>query len=138
MKANIMITSDLKRSIKSAEFLNPDNIVISDPIFRETELPSPLTNLFGLRFKPGVWAVILRLLWFSGFSSNSESFSDAKIRAERASKILVKYAQDHKDIVLVGHGFSNLLIAKELKKSGWKANKKTSSKHWHTTTFYIN
>lgn len=125
----------MKRSIKSAEFLNPDITAISDPMFRETELPTPLTNLFGLRLKPGFWAVILRLLWFSGYSSNCESLSDAKIRAERASKILIKYAQDHKDIVLVGHGFFNLLIAKELKKTGWKANKKTSSKHWHTTTF---
>ncbi|WP_088011127.1 hypothetical protein [Gottfriedia acidiceleris] len=96
-----------------------------------------LTNLFGMRLKPSIWAVILRCLWFGGYSSNCESLNDAKIRAEKASKLLIQYAQEHSHIVLVGHGFFNLLIAKELKKNGWIANKKTSSKHWHTTTFSV-
>ncbi|WP_129690272.1 phosphoglycerate mutase family protein [Gottfriedia acidiceleris] len=135
----VIITSDLIRTIKSAEFLNPYDISSkADPLFRETELPTPFTNLFGLRLKPSFWAVILRCLWFCGYSSNCESLNDAKIRAEKASRLLIKYAQEHTDIVLVGHGFFNILIAKELKKTGWKANKKTSSKHWDITTFSVN
>lgn len=133
----VIITSDLIRSIKSAEFLNPDITSKQDPLFRETELPTPLTILFGLRLKPSIWAVILRCLWFAGYSSNCESLNKAKIRAEKASNLLKRYAQEHTQIVLVGHGFFNLLIAKELKKTGWKANKKTSSKHWHITTFSV-
>lgn len=133
----LIMTSDLIRSIKSAEFLNPGITSKAEPVFRETELPTPLTNLFGLRLKPSIWAVILRCLWFCGYSSNCESFNEAKIRAQKASNLLIKYAQEHAEIVLVGHGFFNMLIATELKKTGWKANKKTSSKHWHLTTFSV-
>lgn len=39
--ANIVITSDLKRSIESAKLLYPNLKVISSPLFRETELPVP-------------------------------------------------------------------------------------------------
>ncbi|WP_235821716.1 hypothetical protein [Gottfriedia acidiceleris] len=49
----VIITSDLIRTIKSAEFLNHYDISTkADPLFRETELPTPFTNLFGLRLKP--------------------------------------------------------------------------------------
>ncbi|SFD46621.1 phosphoglycerate mutase family protein [Bacillus sp. UNCCL81] len=133
----VIITSDLIRTIKSAEFLNPDITSKSNPLFRETELPTPMSNLLGLRLKPSIWAVILRCLWFGGYSSNCESLNEAKVRAAKASNLLKKYAQEHTDIVLVGHGFFNLLIAKELKKTGWKVNKKTSSKHWHINTFSV-
>ncbi|WP_088072286.1 histidine phosphatase family protein [Gottfriedia luciferensis] len=133
----VIITSDLNRSIKSAELLNPKVTSKPDSLFRETELPTPLTNLLGLRLKPNIWAVILRCLWFSGYSTNCESLNEAKTRAKKATNLLIKYAQEYNEIVLVGHGFFNLLIAKELKKTGWKSNKKISSKHWHITTFSI-
>lgn len=64
--ANIVITSDLKRSIESAKFLNPKLKANSDPLFRETELPTTSTKLWGLKLSPSIWAVILRCLWFSG------------------------------------------------------------------------
>jgi len=133
--ANIVITSDLKRAVESAKFLNPNLSTISDPLFRETELPIPLTRLLGLKLNASIWAVILRCLWFSSYSSGCESLKDAKIRAERAAKFLVECAKDHDNVVLVGHGFFNMLIGKELTKRGWNGKKKTSSKHWDSTTY---
>ncbi|OLN21320.1 histidine phosphatase family protein [Domibacillus antri] len=133
--ANIIITSDLKRSVESANFLNSNSTAISDPLFCETELPIPLTKFWGLKLNASIWAVILRCLWFSGYSNGCESLSEAKRRAEKASKFLVKCAEEHNNVVLVGHGFLNMLIAKELKKAGWNGKRKTSSKHWHSTTY---
>jgi hypothetical protein len=46
--ANIVITSDLKRSVESAKLLNPNIKVISAPLFRETELPT-ITKLWGTK-----------------------------------------------------------------------------------------
>ena len=135
--ANIVLASDLKRSIESAKLLNPKLKAVSVPLFRETELPTPLTMLWGLKLNPRVWAVMLRCLWFSGYSSGCESFSHAKDRAEKASKLLVKYAKEHNTVVLVGHGFFNMLIAKELQKIGWKGKRKTASKHWVCTTYSL-
>ena len=84
--ANIVITSDLKRSIESAKLLNPNLKAISSHMFRETELPVPSARLWDLKLKPSLWAVILRCLWFSGYSSKCESLGNAKQRAKKAAK----------------------------------------------------
>jgi broad specificity phosphatase PhoE len=133
--ANIVITSDLKRAVESAKFLYPNSPAISDPLFRETELPIPLSRLAGLKLHASSWGVILRCLWFSGYSSGCESLKDTKIRAEEASKFLVNCAKEHHHVVLVGHGFFNRLIGKELKRMGWNRKKKSSSRHWYSTTY---
>ncbi len=135
--ANIVIASDLTRSVESANLLRPNLKAISVPLFREIELPSPLTKLRGLKLNPNLWAVILRCLWFNGYSRGCESLSNAKYRAKKASELLIEYAQEHISVVLVGHGFFNMLIAKELQKSGWKGKNKTSSKHWSCTTYSL-
>jgi broad specificity phosphatase PhoE len=136
--ANIVFTSDLKRAIESAKFLNPNLQTISDSLFRETELPTPSAKLWGLKLNSSIWAVILRFLWFCGYSNECESLKDAKRRAEKASKFLVKYANEHNNVVLVGHGFFNMLIGKELRKMGWNGKKTTSSIHWNSTTYFLN
>ena len=132
-----VFTSNLKRSLDSANFLNPNIALISDPLFRETELPQPSINFLGIKLKPTIWAVLLRCLWLVGYSRRCESLSDAKSRAKKASNCLVEYAEAKESVVLVGHGFFNLLIAKELQKTGWTAKKKPSTKHWHATTYYF-
>jgi hypothetical protein len=63
---------------------------------------------------------------------------DAKIRAEEASKFLVNCTKEHHHVVLVGHGFFNMLIGKELKRMGWNGKKKSSSRHWNSTTYSFN
>ncbi|USK31545.1 histidine phosphatase family protein (plasmid) [Bacillus sp. CMF21] len=136
-KANIIITSDLKRAVDSAKLLNPNIKAISVPLFRETELPNPLTKLRKIKLDPSIWALILRCLWFCGYSRGCESLSEAKDRAKSASKILVEYAQEHTSVVLVGHGFFNMFIAKELQKKGWKGKRKSNSKHWNCTTYSL-
>jgi broad specificity phosphatase PhoE len=133
--ANIFITSDLKRAIESAKYINPSLPLISDPLFRETELPIPVTKFGGLKLNPNIWVVILRCMWFSGYSIGCESLTEAKRRAEKASTFLIKFAKEHNHVVLVGHGFFNRLIGKELKKMGWDGKKKTSTKHWNSTSY---
>jgi broad specificity phosphatase PhoE len=136
-KSNIVITSDLKRSIESAMLLNADFKSISDPLFRETELPTSLSRIGGLKLNPTIWTVLLRCLWFTGFSSSCESFSEARIRAKKAAEVLVGYAKEHKYVVLVGHGFFNMLVAKELQKMKLKGKRSTNSKHWNATTYTL-
>lgn len=133
--AKVLVTSDLNRSVVSARLLNPKSKIISDPIFRETELPVNPTIFYKMKLKPNTWAIILRLLWFSGYSNKCESLSEAKLRAKKAAQQLIDYANEYKSIVLVGHGFFNMLIAKQLKKSGWTGKRKVGSKHWNCTTY---
>lgn len=133
--ANIVITSDLKRSIESAKLLNRNLTAVSDPLFRETELPIPVAR--GMKLNPSTWSLILRCLWFLGYSRDCESLNEAKDRAKKASKLLVWYAEKHTSIVLVGHGFFNILVSKELQKMGWKGKSSPSSKHWNCTTYSL-
>ncbi|MDX8045340.1 histidine phosphatase family protein [Gracilibacillus sp. S3-1-1] len=134
--ANMVMASDLKRSIESAKLLHQAIKITSIPIFRETELPIPLVK--GVKLNPSIWALILRCLWFMGYSKDCESIFNAKRRAQKAAQLLIEHAQEHNSIALVGHGFFNMLIAKELLKNGWIGKRKTSSKHWNCTTYYFN
>jgi broad specificity phosphatase PhoE len=136
--ASIVITSDLTRSVESANLIiqNRNTRVVTDALFRETELPLPSRNL-KFKMRPNSWAVILRCLWFCGYARQYESLTEAQQRAIKASEQLVKYAEEHKSVVLVGHGFFNRLIAVELKKMGWKGKRKTTAKHWNCTTYSL-
>lgn len=136
--ANVLITSDLKRAIESASLLNQNKKigVISDSLFREIELPTFPREL-GLKLSPNSWTIILRCLWLCGYSKRCESLTSAKRRAKKASEQLVKYAEEYKSVVLVGHGFFNRLIAEELKKMNWEGKRKSSVKHWGCTTYSL-
>ncbi|MBG9544320.1 phosphoglycerate mutase [Cytobacillus firmus] len=135
--SSILLTSDLRRAIESARTLNPSAKIQSDPLFREMELPMPDINFPGVRLRPNTWAVLLRLLWICGYSQGCESYSEAKYRAKRASLKLTSFAKEHQHAVLIGHGFFNLYIAKELQKSGWTGKRRTGSKHWNAVTYTI-
>ena len=134
-EVNIVITSDLKRAIKSGKRLNVALPIISDSLFCETDLPIPLAKWRGLKLNPNIWAIVLRMLWLSDYSNSGESLKDAKIRAKKASKFLIECAFQHVNVVLVGHGFFNKLLGKELKKSWWNGKKKTNSSHWGSATY---
>lgn len=134
--ASIVITSDLKRAIDSADLLiSQKKLVITDSLYREAALPS--LKGIGLKLRPSVWLVLLRCLWLIGYSNRCESFKEAKRRAKRASSQLIDYATTHHSVILVGHGIFNRLLAKELEKRGWKTKERASSKHWSCTTFSL-
>ena len=131
-----VFTSNLKRSLESAKSLNPNVNYISSSLFREVELPQLKINFLRIKLKPTTWVVLLRCLWLLGYSRGCESLNEARIRANKASKCLIDYAMVYESVVLVGHGFFNLLIAKELRKTGWTGKKKPSTKHWHVTNYF--
>jgi broad specificity phosphatase PhoE len=136
-EAKLVITSDLNRAIQSAKLLNPDVLAIQDPIFRETELPTDSIKILNLKLRPSTWAVILRVIWFAGYSNDCESLMNAKIRAKQAAQRLINYAAEYDSIVIVGHGIFNMLISKELAKLGWKGKRKRGAKHWNSTTYSL-
>lgn len=102
-------------------------------MFGETNIPH-----FGrgsLSLPVGVWVVLLRVMWLFGFSKNGESFKQAKKRARLAADKLIALAEVHQDVLLVGHGFFNHFIAKELKKRGWQMSSKPSNGYWEYGVF---
>lgn len=127
-KCNVVVCSQLPRSIQSAEALNINDIALSHLQFNEAGLPN--ADWRTLKLSPMTWVVIFRVLWFFGYSNNSESYQDAKIRAKNSALKLIALAKKHENILFVGHGIFNKLIAKELKSLGWSGPYNPGSKHW--------
>ena len=120
-KSDIIICSRLKRSIDSVKIFNK-NIFEINEIFNEFELPYFESHL--PKFTPKVWLVFFRLLWFIGFSKNSESFKESQLRVNKSVDRLTELSKDYDTITLVGSGLINKFIGKELIKRNWINTKK--------------
>lgn len=126
---NLLVHSDMPRAVESATALGlSDKQHYSDPIFREPGLP--FANWRRPKLMLFVWFLFFRLLWIFGYSNNAESITNAKLRAAAGTKKLIEYAQQHHAVMLVGHGFVNRFIAKELLSIGWKGPKNPGNNYW--------
>ena len=119
-----IVTSDLRRSIESAKLFFPNiEAAATDPLYREAELPAKLP-LCGLAMRYAAAVVTARVLWMLGIHQQAESCAMAAARARRAAKALENRAMERGCVILVGHGFFNRLIARELKRAGWTASRR--------------
>ena len=129
-----IVCSELPRSLQSAKALGVKKIDASDAIYREMSIP--YFDGGSIKLPVTMWAVVLRALWFLGFSKNTESLSIAKKRAKLAAKNLIDLAEKHETILLVGHGFLDYYIAKELFSKNWQGTSKTGKRYWEYSTYY--
>lgn len=128
MDHHCFVCSDLTRSIDSAKALGVDQVDFSDRLFREMNLP--YFDEISLKLPLEVWVIVLRSLWFLGFSKNSESYRKARSRAKEAAERLIDLALKHHAVLLVGHGFLNHYIAKELRALGWRGPSSPGRNYW--------
>ncbi len=126
--ASFVVCSHLKRSLESAKALGFSEVRVTDKLFGETAIPHFTGGAIPLPVS--VWVVVLRLMWLLGFSRNGESLSNARRRANQAAARLVELAEEHQDVLLVGHGLMNHFIAKELRKCGWQGPSRLARGYW--------
>jgi broad specificity phosphatase PhoE len=131
-----VVCSDLKRSIDSAKALGFDNILRSKPIFREVATPHFKTGEFSMSLDS--WGIFLRVISIFGFSRNGESLAMAKRRAKEATSELISIAEEKMSVVLVGHGFINYFIAKELLSRKWVGPSNPGGEYWDYGTYKYN
>jgi len=125
---NVAVCSDLFRSIDSAKKLGIKEIYLKDPIFREVALPH--FDNGSLKMSINSWIAVYRILCLFGFSINGESLSIAKKRAKIAAIKLIEIAHNYENVLLVGHGFTNYFIAKELLARKWQGPKHPGRYYW--------
>ncbi|HXO85517.1 MAG TPA: histidine phosphatase family protein [Gemmatimonadales bacterium] len=136
--ARHLIVSPLRRSRDSALLLAPASaLVIQDPI-REAALPSAFRSSW--RLPPMLWAGVARAGWFCGWSPGVESFGHARDRAQRAARMLQARAEQEEgegegDVIVIGHGLMNALIAAQLRALGWHGPPFPSRSHWGFGTY---
>jgi broad specificity phosphatase PhoE len=126
--APFVVCSHLKRSLESARALGFSDVRVTDKLFGETAIPHFARGAIPLPVS--VWIVALRLMWLLGFSRNGESLTNTRKRANHAAARLVELAEEHQDVLLVGHGLMNHFIAKELRKCGWHGPSRLSRGYW--------
>ena len=126
-EVNFFVSSGLRRSIESLELFHKKADYI-DKLFAEVE--SPYTKRKIMKLPIYTWGFWFKLVWSFGYSGGSRSYKESKEDALIASMKLEGFAKEHTNILLLGHGLKNMLIAKALKKYGWKESKKMSLKNW--------
>ena len=133
--AQLLIASPLRRSRDSAALLRPETSATIEEDVREAPLPNGFRS--SLRLPPAVWAAIARAAWFCGWATGVESFSATRRRAARAAQRLQTLATQHGDILVVGHGLMNALIAGELRARGWSGARFPSRSHWQAGRYEL-
>jgi broad specificity phosphatase PhoE len=125
--AQVIFTSDFRRTIESAGRLGAIGSFQVDPLFREVDCWWNVSS--SLQLPSLFWIAYVRLRWPYRHHSAPESLRVAQLRAERAAQQLI--AHSHRgSVVLVGHGGMNTLIAQELRRLGWQGPKQPSLVHW--------
>jgi broad specificity phosphatase PhoE len=129
-----VLTSTRRRAIESARLARPDYVAEQDIDLIEAPLPSPPLPEF-VKVGPRVWGFVARFIWwFFGYSSGQESRREAEVRAARAAEKLVRLAEDG-DVLVVAHGFFNLMIGRALKRRGWRQVERRGLLHWNARRF---
>jgi broad specificity phosphatase PhoE len=130
--ASVIATSPLPRARSSLTRLGLQPNAV-DEVFSEVAIPTlPFERL---HLPLNVWLALLRLLWLCGYAGHVESVQHARERARLAADKLVVLSQQG-TVLLVGHGIMNKLIARELRKRGWQAEKHASSRHWSSAIYH--
>ncbi|HFQ61415.1 MAG TPA: histidine phosphatase family protein [Epsilonproteobacteria bacterium] len=126
-EADIVVSSTLRRAIDSAHVLGV-KIEEQNALFNEAGIPE--VNIPWLKLKAKTWLIVLRLMLLFGLGKKDVSLKASKKQASLAAERLVILSQEYENIVLVGHGGMNWLIAKALAKEGWVSNGKAVHSNW--------
>nr|WP_024966947.1 histidine phosphatase family protein [Pantoea sp. IMH] len=130
--ADYVVSSPLPRARSSLAKLRLEP-AHTDPLYSEVSLP--VIKLSYPHLPPSLWLALLHLLWFCGYAGSVESLDQAKQRAALAANKLIELSS-RGNVLLLGHGIMNKLIARHLRKSGWLAEKHASSRHWSAAIYH--
>ncbi len=112
----MIVSSNAPRALTSVQALGLKPAFV-DALFREAPLPYGHWKL--PRLSPFTWAFILRVLWLCGYSRRVESVGIARMRARTAAQRLSQSLASEGPVLLLGHGFMNRMIARQLEADGW-------------------
>jgi broad specificity phosphatase PhoE len=132
--AGIILTSTRLRSIETAKAAAPDRDFRRDALFIEAPLPPPPFPDI-VKLPPRTWGVVSRLWWWFGHHEGQETRREAQARAGKAAGVLGDLAEGGQDVLLVAHGYFNILIGLELRRRGWRCVQDRGFKYWSTRRY---
>jgi broad specificity phosphatase PhoE len=127
-KADLIISSPLRRAVESAEYAAGRSVDLVDERLIEAALPSP--PLGRLKLRPKSWGTLARIVWYIGWSDGMESHADARQRANEMCDVLADHAAGGKIVYVSAHGWFNRMLKGSLLKRGWKMKSQNGDLHW--------
>lgn len=133
-----LLVSPLARARATAEAVlarlapddSPEVTVVDDLV----EIPLPVLPVPGLRLPLDAWDAAARVAWLAGWSGGVESRSAALARGRRVARRLHDLAPGG-PVVVVGHGFTNIVVARELRRLGWRGPRLPDHRNGGVSTF---
>jgi broad specificity phosphatase PhoE len=133
--ADVLIASTRRRATESATAISAGRAFAEDPIFIEAPLPPPSLPEW-LKLPPRWWGVISRICWWLlGHTEGQESYAEAKLRAGRAADALIARSVLGEEVLVVAHGFFNLMVGRELEARGWRRARDEGFQYWSARRF---
>jgi len=134
-RAGVIISSVRNRSIESALALAAGREFARNALFVEAPLPPPNFPGF-VKMSPKIWGFTARFWWwFFNHHEGQETRREAEARAEQAADMIVEYAGQGHDVVVLAHGFFNFMVGRSLRRRGWRLTANQGWKYWSTRRY---
>lgn len=132
---DVMISSTRLRAIESAQAVGKGRSFTQEELLIEAPLPPPNWPEW-VRLSPRIWGFMARFhWWFFNHHQGEESRGQAEARADQAAAKLEAIAATGQNVVVLAHGFFNVLIGRALRKRGWRMTLREGYKYWSTRRF---
>ena len=134
-RCDVLISSTRLRAVESARLVGPGRDFAQDVLLVEAPLPPPNWPSW-VRLSPRLWGFFARFWWwFFNHHEGQESRAEAESRADRAAARLDDLARSGQDVVVLAHGFFNMMMSRALRRRGWRQTVREGYKYWSTRRF---
>jgi broad specificity phosphatase PhoE len=100
------------------------------------EIPLPVLPVAGVRLPLDAWDAAARIAWLAGYAGGVESRAEAWARGRRVARRLDRLAAaGPATLVVIAHGFTNILLARELRRLGWSGPRLPAHGNGAATTY---
>jgi len=136
-EASAVLCSTRLRSLETARLVCAERQFVSDPALIEAPLPPPPWPSW-LKLPPIVWGFLSRFIWWwFNYNAGEESRRQAEARAEAVAARLAEQAATGGDVLVLAHGFFNAMVARVLKRRGWRLTVNGGYTYWAARRFEV-
>jgi broad specificity phosphatase PhoE len=134
-QCDVLIASTRLRAIESAQAVGGGRDFAREEVLIEAPLPPPSWPSW-IRLSPRLWGFFARFWWwFFNHHEGGETRREAEARADQAAAKLQELALAGQNVVVLAHGFFNLMIGRALARRGWRMTLREGYKYWSTRRF---
>jgi broad specificity phosphatase PhoE len=134
-ECDVLISSTRLRAVESAQAVGAGRAFDQEALLVEAPLPPPKWPAW-IRLSPRLWGFLSRFnWWFFNFHHGEESRRQAEARADQAAAKLEELAAGGRNVVVLAHGFFNVMVGRALRRRGWRRTLREGYKYWSTQRF---